>query len=60
MATYYETYIKSQEEKTAASMASARAELLTATQSQEAYRLLLRQQIEDIDKYIGQVDKATD
>ena len=60
MATYYETYIQSQEEKTAASMASARAELSAATQSQEAYRLLLRQQIEDIDKYIGQVDKATD
>jgi hypothetical protein len=59
MATYYETYIKSQEEKTAASMASARVELLTATQSQEAYRLLLRQQIEDIDKQIVLVDKST-
>ena len=60
MATYYETYIKSQQEKAATSMASARTELSAATKSQEAYRLLLRQQIEDIDKYIGQVDKATD
>ncbi len=60
MATYYETYIQSQEEKTRASMASARTELSAATKSQEAYRLLLRQQIEGLDKQIALIDRSTE